>query len=140
AALRTGAGAGLGGAGAAATWSLAAPGADLADVLGRELAALPRNVQQVALAGDEGTTLAVPAADAREAATAGAREAGWIRRADDRGLEAASESHRGVALAALATPALAELAARAAKQLPRDDPRRATALAAAGRGSEAAAL
>ncbi|HVR01516.1 MAG TPA: GAF domain-containing protein, partial [Polyangia bacterium] len=125
-----------------AAWSLATPGADLNAVLARDLAALSPPARQIAvaiaLAGDEGLGLTPP--EGRDAAVVEARGAGWIRRTPEGALAPASESHRHVALEALAEPALARLAASAADALGRDDPRRAKALAAAGRAPEAAAL
>ncbi|HEV3031198.1 MAG TPA: sigma 54-interacting transcriptional regulator, partial [Polyangia bacterium] len=139
AALRAGGGLTDGGP---AAWSLATPGADLNAVLARDLAALSPPARQlaiaIALAGEEGPGLTP--LEGREAAVVEARGGGWIRRAPGGALEPASESHRYVALEALAEPALARLAVRAADALGRDDPRRATALAAAGRAPEAAAL
>jgi serine/threonine-protein kinase PknK len=143
AAVREGGGADLARA-SFASWSLAAPGADLDSVLERELAALPIDarlvIAAVALAGNEGPRLAQVTDARREAGLARARGAGWLRRAAPGGLEIASESHRRVGLATLGTPELSALAARAAQALPEDDARRATALAATGRGPEAAAL
>jgi transcriptional regulator with GAF, ATPase, and Fis domain/Tfp pilus assembly protein PilF len=128
--------------GAEAVRSLATPGADLDAVLGPELDALDldagRAAVGVALAGAEGAALAGP--DATGAPLARARAAGWVRRGADDALEPASDAHRRVALAALTRPAFAALVARAAEGLPADDPRRATALAAAGRVPEAVAL
>jgi transcriptional regulator with GAF, ATPase, and Fis domain len=125
----------------AAAWSLAAPGDDLDAVLARELGALDADARRlaigVALAGDEGPALAAPGEP--DAALAAARAAGWIRRGTA-GLEPMSEGHRRVALAGLREPAHADLAARAAEALAPEDPRRAVALAAAGRPGEAAAL
>ena len=124
---------------------LATPGADLDAVLGAELAALELDARRaavaVALAGaDLDAVLAFASPGAKESALGRARAAGWIRRGADLAFEPTSDGHRRVALAALAAPAFADLVARAAGALPTDDPRRATALAAAGRASEAAAL
>jgi serine/threonine-protein kinase len=122
--------------------SLLAPGADLDLVLAEDLEGLDLEARRaavaVALAGDDGPALLGD--DARDAAVARARAAGWIRRGAGAGLEPGSEGHRRVALAALGGPSFAALAARGAETLPADDPRRATALAASGRATEAVAL
>jgi transcriptional regulator with GAF, ATPase, and Fis domain len=138
--LRSGAGAGLGGAGA---WSLAAPGADLDEVLARDLARLSlaarRLIVAVALMGEGGPALAaLDAAEARAAASE-ARAAGWIRSAPDDPPALASDAHARVAHGALAAPDLAALAERAAEALPDGDPRRPATLAAAGRRADACA-
>jgi serine/threonine-protein kinase PknK len=129
------------GGGLAIARALEARGSDLDAVLTRDLAALAPEARRlavaVALAGDAGPSLA--SLDVGTAVSA-ARDAGWIRRGASGALDVASEAHRRVALEALAAPALADLPARAADALATDDPRRATALAAARRAPEAAAL
>jgi transcriptional regulator with GAF, ATPase, and Fis domain/tRNA A-37 threonylcarbamoyl transferase component Bud32 len=138
-ALRDGAFAG----GALVAEALARPGADLAGVLEAGFAALPsearRVVAAVALAGAAARDCAGLADAAFAEGHARARREGWVREA----LEAPalpSEAHRAVVAAALGRAPLDEVARRAAGVLGADDPRRAEALAAAGRGAEAAAL
>jgi transcriptional regulator with GAF, ATPase, and Fis domain len=120
---------------------LLAPGTDLDRALAQDLEALDlparRAAVAVALAGDDAPELVDP--EGRGAALARARDAGWVR-GGAHGLEPGSDGHRRVALAALGAPAFAEIAARGARTLAPDDPRRATALAAAGRLGEAVAL
>ena len=122
--------------------ALAAPGADLDAVLARDPAALDVEGRRVAVAvaraGADGPGLLGAGSD--DGALGRARAAGWVRRDALGGLEAASEGHRRVAVAALGEPTFAGVAARGADTLPAEDPRRATALAAAGRAPEAAAL
>jgi transcriptional regulator with GAF, ATPase, and Fis domain/Tfp pilus assembly protein PilF len=136
-ALRSGARAGLGGGGGA--WDLAAPGADLDQVLARDLDALSPRARQLVvaatLAGEGAAALAGLSGPDARAAAAEARAAGWLGAE----LRPASEAHERAARAALAKPELEALAARAADALDEDDPRRPAALAAGGRRTDACA-
>jgi transcriptional regulator with GAF, ATPase, and Fis domain len=116
------------------------PGADLDTLLADGLGSLSLEARRLVVG------LAVAAPDGREAgasealdvAAAEARAAGWLSASPFDVPRLPSEAHQRAALAALATPELAEVAHRAADVLPADDPRRADALAALGRRAEAA--
>jgi transcriptional regulator with GAF, ATPase, and Fis domain/tetratricopeptide (TPR) repeat protein len=83
-------------------------------------------------------------AEARDAAVAEARDAGWL--IEESAADGAprfrlpSESHQRVAVEHLAQPDLVVVAETAIRLLPPDDVRRAEALVAVGRGGEAAAV
>jgi len=126
--------------------ALDAPGTDLDSVLARDFASMPLAAREVvvavALAGERARGLTAFDDAAWRAAIVRARDAGWLRRGDggDGGDVLASRAHVTIALGALATPAFADLARRAAETLTDADPRRADALVALGRRAEAAAL
>jgi serine/threonine-protein kinase PknK len=118
------------------------PGVDLDLLLQRGFAALPPPAQRLVLATALVGADAARAAALDEATTARlssiARAAGWLELGPGGELHLAGAAHHRAALAA-ASPALAsEIAAGALPLLGPDDPRRADALAVAGRGAEAA--
>jgi transcriptional regulator with GAF, ATPase, and Fis domain/tetratricopeptide (TPR) repeat protein len=119
------------------------PGAELDDVLARELSALNEAAREavVALALSPGSAPELAGHDEAtwRASLTAARAAGWARRTADGAPELASTHHRRVALAALAAPGLATVARRAASTLAADDPLRARALVALDRRAEASA-
>ncbi len=114
-------------------------GADLDGLLAAGFAALPPEGQAVVVAlalGDAVTAETLAGEGARAA-----RAAGWVARGDGGGAGVLpSAAHRQAALAAAPAPLRTQLATRALLRLPADDPRRADALAAAGRPDDAAAL
>jgi transcriptional regulator with GAF, ATPase, and Fis domain/tetratricopeptide (TPR) repeat protein len=127
------------GSGVAATIE---PGADLDLLLQRSFAALPPDAQRLVLAtalvGDRAAEAAALDEETAARAHAAARAMGWIDLGPDGAPRLPGPAHHRAALATVPRAMATAIADGALALLGADDPRRADALATAGRATEAA--